>query len=295
MKRTFFLAGLVLVATAMLAASGQLMSAHLASLRDMRDISLPLASTLPSLEHRLDVLEKQVELSQLQAQLRTGSPEEAMRMYVLPGSGGDTRTLALLDVTASLLTQQGMLKGMSDIEVGEIEPVEGAPVAEHGDDMLMGRTYTFSGRLNEQGLTQLLQVIDLSGFLTVGDTLRPEETGRLFTLTELEDYAGIVPLEKFLNTDLIAYAREPKPHDEALLRSLSSDTFLQEFRSIINASRLGGAQQIIGGPWGKAYSAQKLLPMPFLTLEKVGMDDAKDGWHRVKVVVRAYERLGNRK
>ncbi len=291
MKRTLFLTGLMVTGVLMLGASVHLMTAHLQSLRDMRDVSLPLAATLPTLEHRLDVLAKQVELSELQAQLRTGSPEESMRLYVLPSAGADTRTLALLDVTASLLTQQGMLKGMSEIEVGEPVPVVGVPVDDHVTDTLMGRTYTFTARLNEQGLTQFLQLIDLSGFLTVGDALSAEETGRLFTLTELEDYAGIVPLEKFLSTDLMAYAREPKPYEEALLRSLSSEAFLQEFRAITNQSRLATARQVIAGSWGKAYAAQKLLPMPFLTLEKVGMDDGKDGWHRVKIVVRGYERV----
>ncbi len=281
------------VSIVLLAVSAMLIASHVHALLTVRDTLLPLAARIPAQERRLQMLAKQTELAQAQQQLMSGSPDEQIHTFILPAKAGRSRVLALLDVTRLLMERSSLLRSMSAITVSEPVPATRVPSAPQSQDALTERTYSFTAELSPDGVSQFLRVIELSGLLRVGDAFTAQEIEQLFALTEAEDVTAIVPLQKFLAIDLATYTREPKLYEEAFLRAVSSERFVHKFRSILSSSRLAAARDVIGGPWGKTYIAQKLLPFPFLSIGKIQVGELKSGTRRVEVTLRGYERTKN--
>ncbi len=275
---------------ALLMVSSTLVTAHLALLTDVREDVLPLAADIPPLERRLAVLTEQLELTALQASLQSGSPEEKLQAYVLPEKQDLRRLLAFFDVTRLLLERGKMLRGMSGIEVGQPTVLDPQPSADASRGIVEKRTISFQATLSDAGFERLFSTLELTGLLTVGDALTDAEIDRLFILTEAENYAGIVAVEKFLSTDLASYAREPRPAEDQLLKSFSSERFLQEFRGLLAGTRLASAREILGGDWGEAYAAQKVWPVQFLGVDRVSVELLPDGWNRVSFTLSAHTR-----
>jgi hypothetical protein len=281
MKSLSALIGAVAAGAAMLATSAMLLTAHLSALGTARDAVLPLAAEIPPLEHRLDILKKQLELTDVQASLQSGSASEKLAAYVLPQKPNADRLVAFFDVTGVLLQRQNMLKSFSSVTVGK--PVTDA-------EGFTRRPVTVEAVLTHKGTETMLKTLDLSGLLTVGDTLTEEEWMSLFTLTEAENYAGIVAVEQFLSADLAAYARDPRPAEDRLLKTFSSERFLQQFRAILGKTRLQTARDVLGGDAGEAYALQKVWPVQFLVVDGVSTEDRGDGWEKVSLRLSAYSR-----
>jgi hypothetical protein len=166
-------------------------------------------------------------------------------------------------------------------------------VPEHASGSLRGlerQTVTFDAVVTEEGLQKLVSLLDVSGLLTVGDALTEEETDRLFLLTESENYAGIVDVEKFLAGDLLTYARAPSQMEQQLLQSFSSEAFLEQFRSLIAVSRLKAAADVLGGEWGKAYAEQRVWPVQYLQPQRVAVEELGDGKKKVSMTLSLYSR-----
>ncbi len=289
MRKSFVLLGGFGGGAALLVVSGFLVSAHLRFLTQVREGTLPLASEVPPLEQRLALLHQQLELTDLQASLQSGSPEEKLHAYVLPEKTDLARLLGFFDVTRALLERGKMARAFSAIEIGDAVPVEGSGEAD-GKATLLRQAVTFHATLSPEGTQRLLDTLALTGLLTVGDTLTQEETDRLFLLTESENYAGIVAVEKFLGTDLASYAREPRPAEDQLLKAFSSERFLQEFRSLLSQTRLKSAREILGGDSGAAYDKAKVWPVQLLTQDRVSVETLPDGWNTVSVTLGALSR-----
>jgi hypothetical protein len=168
--------------------------------------------------------------------------------------------------------------------------VSADPVPEGGRGPLSRQTVSFAVVVSPEGADRLLRLLDLTGLLTIGDALTAEETESLFLLTESENYAGIVAVEKFLSTDLAAYAADPRPADDQLFKAFSSELFLSEFRTLLANTRLQHARELLGGEWGKAFGAQRVWPVQFLERESVGIERLPDGWVRLTLRMAAVSR-----
>jgi hypothetical protein len=191
--------------------------------------------------------------------------------------------LAFFDVLRDSLSRQKLLKTMAPITLGE-------PVNADGSGALRSRSFSLDVAVRDDGRKTALGLMDLSGLLTVGDALTSEQLQHLFSLTESQNYAGIVPLEKFLSADLYGYARQPQAFEQQLLQSFPSEQFLRDFRGIVDASRLQEARHILGGPLGAILQQQKLWPLPFMQIMSVQEDDQADGWEHLVAGVEAYAR-----
>lgn len=288
MKRFLLPLSACLAGGACLCLSALLLTMHLHALREMKDVSLPLAVELPPLEHRLQMLKAQVELSELNAAMRSGSPEEKLAAYVLPSPDDTVRLLAFFDVLREHLARAGMLRKMSAIELGDAQDVPGGGDASKG--VLQARHLTLTVTVNDDGRKELLSVLRLSGLLTVADALSKDELQHLFLLTEAQNYAGIVPMEKFLSADLMSYILETQSYEQQLLQSFPSEQFLRDFRSLTQQSLLHEAKDLLGGALGDVLRGQKLWPLQFMTASTIRQETGADGWSTVSVGIDVYSR-----
>lgn len=263
-----------------------LVQGHFQALKDVREYALPLAAEIPPMERRSGLLSQQTELSTLEASLRTGSAEEKLHVYVLPQGENLKRLLAFLESSRTFLERRKLLREMSSIDVSE---PENAPLAS-GSQPLQTRTLKFSATMRPEGRAQLFSILALSGLLTVGDVLSPDDVKTLFTLTETQNYAGIVPVEQFLSSDLLNYVNDPTIPEARLKQAMSSEEFLTAFRSLLEHSRLPMVRDFLKGDLGRALVAQKLWPVQFMTMEKESFEELPDGWVKVELTVKAYAR-----
>ncbi len=272
----------ITVGVAALVASGLLIVSHANVINEVKSISVPMLSELPSLERRLDILRNQVDAAQLHAAMRTGSPEERVYAYVLPKEPVFDRLLAALDLTADVLKKQGALTKMSSIEIGDPEETE-----DHR------KTYPVSVEfsVNEDGLRSILLLVRIAGLLTVSDALTPSEQALLLERTEAENPAGIVAMEQFLSSDLLSYAHDPRSKEEELFRSFPSSDFVTMLSSVTNTSLLREAQILFDGPLGAAFLDRTLWPLPFLTEENIVVEQGgAEGWYHLALDLRLQTR-----
>ncbi len=270
----------MLVGMKLLLMSALLLSLHASAIREVREVGLPAAVTLPALEKRIAVLSEQVEVSELQQAMAQGSEQEMIKTFILPSEPELDRVLSLLDVLRNHLQKTGVLKGMSAIKAGD------AVVSE--TDGVRAYPLKFEVDVTEEGLKQLLSVLHLSGFLTIGDALQTDEIHRLLTLTEEEDPSSVSVVESFLSTPLIRYAREPKPYEAQMQRSFASPAFAAAFSDLVQHSLLQDAREILGGDIGRVLTEQRLWPTRFLTVEQVSIQTKEKGSIHMMLEIRAY-------
>ena len=272
----------------LLIAAALLVRAHAVAIGTMRTETLPLAADISPLQDRLAILEKQVEVSKLAAAVRPNSAEERLHVFVFPTDASLDRPVAVLNTAIDALRGEGNLRGTPSIIPGEAEPA-----ASSGAGMrLVRRPLTLIATVNEQGMHSLLRLVDLSGLLTIQDALTPEQSQRLFALTEGENPAGIAALGQFLSTDLLSFLREPQVAEEHLLSSFSSDAFAASIRSIMQGSFFQDATALAKGAVGQALQREQLWPLPFLELSKTELKDAGNGWQTVCLSLWVYGREG---
>lgn len=286
MKFRFIAAGFLTMGGVLcLSFSALLLQAHFEHLKDMKEYALPLAAELPPLQQRLDLLHDQVELTELQASMRPASAAEKLHLYVLPAEEKIDRLLAFFESTRTFLERAKLLRSMSAIEISDPQTVD-----EPGMSGLQARTLTFDAVLRKEGREQLFGIIDWSGLLTVGDALSPDDVEKLFALTESENRATIVPIEAFLSADLLEYIKEPRLIDATLERSLPSQEFLAEFRTLLKTSRFERAKEFLQGDLGRTLIARKLWPVQFLTVEQEELETLPEGWEKVRLTLKAHSR-----
>lgn len=266
-----------------------LLQGHFQALKDVRGYALPLAAEIPPLERRLVLLSRQIELSAIENSLRTGSAEEKLHAYVLPQGNDLKRLLAFVESSLTFLERRKLLKTTSPIDVEDLEDTVSADMAT-GYAPLQVRTLRFSATLLPEGREQLSQILELSGMLTVGDALSPEDIKTLFGLTEAQNYAGIVPVEQFLSSDLQSYVNDPTIPEMRLRQEMPSEEFLSVFQSILDRSRLQQIRVFLEGDFGRTLAAQKLWPVQFMTIDKESIEELPDGWENVEFTIKAYSR-----
>ncbi|MEK7563313.1 MAG: hypothetical protein AAB544_02885 [Patescibacteria group bacterium] len=255
---------------------------HISTVRDVRASSLPLAQEIPGLERRLNVLKQQKELSELSHALRTGSPEEHVHVYVLPEEADLDKVVTAFDALTQELRQRKLLTAISPIAFGETTS---------GPEGMTEQSVTLELALHQEGIEALQTFVKLSGLLSVADALSSEERSRLLLQTELENPAAIVALEQFLNTDLLDYLREPRPAEEQLLKSFSSQSFERAFRDVVRTSLLSDAGRLLHPVFAEKLSAARLWPMQMMDINALSLESGNaPGWYRVKLEVVLYMR-----
>lgn len=268
--------GEIAIGVTFLIISLHLLLQHVTRVQEMRDIGLPSAMQLPVIEERLAILKQQSEAMQLQASVSGGSSEEVLQAYVLPKESRTDRLLSALDIITTKLKTRNQLKTMSAILVGDtaaaITPI------------------TFEVDVTKEGLDTMLSLLQTSGLLTVNDTLSDSDRKTLIALTEHENPAAVTALESFLATDLLSYSKEPKPFEDQLLKSFSSDSFTQSFRAVVGGSKLPAIQRTLNSDVGRALEQQKLWPMQFLRVSHVKVMDIGGGWLHVAIALEAIGR-----
>lgn len=276
--------GALTLSTGLLGLSVFLLRGHFQIIKDVREYALPLAADVPPLEQRLQVLKRQVELAELQSSLRSGAAEEKLRTYVLPRGDTVERLMAFMESARTFLERRKLLASMAPIQIGE-------PSSE-GTGNLDARTIRLSATLKKGGRKQLQELMDVSGLITVGDALSPEDIRKLFQLTEGQNYAGIVPVEKFLSADLLSYVQEPRLHDERLAQAFPSEEFLSGFRHLLQESRLQRVREILQSDLGRVLVQRKLWPVQFLTIDTEEIERTGDDTERVTLTLKTYSRSG---
>lgn len=266
----------------LIAAAGIVLS-HVRAIRDVGEIGLPAAQRVTALEQRLEVLRQQVEATQAQAALKGDSQEELIRQTVLPSTAELAHVLSLFDLLRDNLAKDGLVRGMSEVTVGdavavpERTNVEASPIAVR---------FTVS----RAGVDAVLLFFELTGFLTVGDALSPSEREQLLVLTERENAAGLPALEEFLRTPLLTYARGSQAARDELAKNFGSDQYVATLERIIQGSRLPRVRYLLGGTFGVALQDAGLWPLRFMTVDRTEITPAEDDAFELSLSLSAYSR-----
>jgi hypothetical protein len=264
----------------LLSLSALLLALHAGAVRAMRETGLPAAVELPLLDQRIRILKEQNETAELQAALASGSAEEMVEVYALPSGTGAVRALAAVDTLFSFLQQDRSLIDVSPVTVGT--PRDG----EQGTTVL---PLSFTAHVTRDGWKKMMLFMDISGLLTVGDTVGQDQFDDLLSLTEQENPATVAALEQFFSVDLLRYAESPRAYDEALLKSFSTDAALQSVRAFLDNPSLYAVRDLLG-PMAPTLRANRLWPLQFLRTEHIGQHVRDDGTLDVIVTVGAYGR-----
>lgn len=259
-----------------------LLQAHVREVKAMREETVPVLGTVSTLERRLTVLKEQVEVSELDAALRTGSQEERVRVYILPPKTALDRAMTVFDLLRDDLTKRGLLGSMSAIEVKDVKTLP---------NNLSATPLTVRFAVKRDGMQDIFSLVQLAGLLTVGDSLSQTEKKALIRATEEENPTGVVALEQFFSTDLAAYGHDHRSYEEQLQRSFASDSFRAMFRTILDQSLLKDARTLFQSDLGSALERGRLWPMQFMKLDYVDIrpGKAKD-WYQVDVKVLLLQR-----
>jgi len=260
--------------------SAFLILAHVKTIIEVRDISIPIVSQLPMLERRLRALTEQIELTQLHAATRIGSQQERVEVYALPEETDVTRLIATFEIIREALMRDGVLSRMSEISISEpSDSEEGAS----------SRTLSVEFSVHDEGMQTILLIVRLAGLLTIGDVLTEDEIALLVDRVEQENPAGIIALEQFLSADLLRYSENPKAYEEQLKRSFSSTTFANAFENVLRVSLLRDVRKILQSDLGEILQGYKLWPMQIMALQKVSiMPGNAPGWQRLGLDVQVY-------
>lgn len=271
----------LMIAGVLIVGSGLLLWGHAGAVRDMREIGLPAAVALPHMEKRIALLQEQNEIAEVQAEVRGGSQEDLLHLYVIPEEDDIDRLLATFDVVFSYMEQKRLLKSFSDITVGEREDVS---------ENLAALPITFEADLTDDGLKQLLTIIDFSGLLTVSDLLSQDDIDMALALTERENPAAIAALEQFLGTDLLRYAEEPKSYEEQLKKSFVSPASETALMNFFQSDHLRAAKDRMN-ELGPILRSQKMWPSRLLTVDAAAYRDVGNGIVHASVKLKAYVRV----
>ena len=273
---------LYLLGCVLLLLSSFLVVEHVLAIRGMADTGVPLAQRIVPLAQRLHILEQQIQAAQLQAAVIGGTDEEIIRQYVLPDSPDLDRLLAFFEVLRDAFTEDHLLSSMSAIE---LESPHAFPAL--SGVFVQPLHMTFDG--TPEGIRAIFSLLSLAGSLSVGDAIPLSDLQDLLHRTEEENPTGIVAVEHFLSTDLLRYAREPKPFEEQLRRSFTSDAFLAAFQKILDTSLLD-VRRLFGGRLGSALEAEDLWPLRFLILDRAEIVE-KDDDLRLSIMVQTFYRV----
>lgn len=246
---------LFLLGLSCFAGSAGLLYAHVLKIRTMRDVGFPIAADVKPLLQRKAFLAEQAEVAKLHASARGEAYREIYDLYVLPETIDPVRLLAILETLLTHLEDTGVIRSIDGIETaGEAEVTIRVTVEE-------GKENAF------------LELLDLSGVLTVNDAFTDAERARLLALTERENPAVIAAVEQFLGGDLLAYAKVPQLPESQLLQSVGTELFEGDFHALVDGSRLRAfARTALLLDGGDA----SLWPLPLLSVERAHWEAAGD-------------------
>jgi len=277
---------LLLAGSVALMFSGLLMYSFTLQIREVKDVALPAALALPSLEKRLFVLQEQTELGELQEAIGNGSQDEKVRMYILPPQDEIDRLIETFDLFLRRWQQKRIVTHVTPLAVGTASGTTVSGV----DEPLFSTRLSFEADVTSEGLDQLLLFIDLAGNLTVNDALDEAARGELLRLTEEENPAAVTALEQFLSADLLAYVKDPGSTERQLLRAFASDTFADGFRQIIAGSLLPKAESLFSDDILTAMDTGKLWPVRMLRITGLSITPVTDTQSHVAVTLEALSR-----
>lgn len=256
---------LLLLGTAFFAGSAGLTGAHVLRIRAMRDIGFPIAAEVKPLLRRRAMLSEQADVAKLHASARGESYREIYDLYVLPEKPDMARTLAIVERLLTHLQDQGVVRAIESIGTGSGDALSVAVTVVPGEG------------------ERLLDLLDISGVLTVNDALSEQERATLLALTERENPAVIAAVEQFLGGDLLQYAKVPQLAESRLLQSVGTERFESDFRSLVDGSRLRSFAQtalLLDGP------DASLWPLPLFTVERAHWEAAA-GAERLTLLLKA--------
>lgn len=265
---------LALLGVAFFGGSAGLMAAHVLKIRAMRDVGFPIAAEVKPLLQRKALLAEQAEIAALQASARGDSYREVYDLYVLPERPDAARMLTTLETLLTHLQSQGV--------IASIDEIRGGADGESSVEFVLVLT------VEEGKGGRFFDLLDISGVLTVNDAFTQAERAALIALTERENPAIIAAVEQFLGADLLQYAKVPQLAESELLKSVGTEMFENDFRALVDGSRLRAfAQTALLLDGGDA----SLWPLPLFTVADAHWERS-DGAERLTVTVRAHGKEG---
>lgn len=251
---------LFLLGLAFFAGSVGLLTAHVLTIRTMRDVGFPIAAEVQPLMQRKSLLTEQTEVAALQASVRGDAYREIYDLYVLPEKADAARTVAIFEALLTQLHQQKIVRSIDAIDAWSSD----------GSSVDVSLTVTAA----PGGSATILSMLDLSGVLTVNDAFTEAERAALLELSEQENPTTIAAVERFLSGDLLQYAKVPQLTESQLFQSVGTERFEHDFRALADASRLRSfAQTALLLDQGDT----SLWPLPLFTIERAHWEHSPDG------------------
>lgn len=271
---------------ASMALSVLMMYALTLQIRDVKDVALPAAVALTPLEKRLAVLKEQTQLTELQAELGNSAQDEKVRMYVFPPHDEIDRLLQTFDLFLNRWQTQKSVTHVTPLAVGTATGI----TLEGSAEPLVATTVSFEADVTAQGLADLLLFVDIAGHLTVNDAFSEDARHALLIMTEEENPAAVTALEQFLSTDLLGYVRDPGATENRLLKAFSSSDFADEFRRLIETSKLPQIERLFTKEMLVSMDEAKLWPVRMLRIKNIAIAPVTETQSHVSIMLEAIAR-----
>lgn len=261
---------------------------HGSALRELRTMGLPAALRLPSLEERRAQLQEQEDVASLHASLQTAAVDEWVRTSVLPSDADTYPVAALLQAFEDVGRRDGSVQR---IDITAVHPVQAdASIPPHAGEQAAFAPIDVQAVLSSDAMERLLQLLQMTSILTVGDALSDDERSLLLQAAEEESPVALTVTEQFFSTDILTYALDPVGVEHRFLQLFPSPLVERTLSGITAQSHLQDARHLLGGPLGQALLARHLWPSRLLVLQSWEEEHRPDGLFLIRMTLRAYVR-----
>ena len=253
------------------AVATQLLLYHVDVIAKAQNVHIPMLATVSSLEQQKEVLQAQVELTELEVLARTEQAKEQVQAYVTNTNVELERGIQVLEAFTETYTKADKLTLQSPIHTKRSN----------------GKTVVqFEADIHTDALTALRDIIEVSGFYTVFDALSEADRQLLIERTEAESPQAITELEDFFATPLLEYGQHTEASIAALLRSFSGKQFSSILSSVASKSSLATIQRIADSTLVDELQKRDVWPYPFMTIaDYTEIYSSVNDWQTVSITI----------
>ncbi len=274
----------LLGSVAALLAAGMLLSVHMEYFTALRSQVLPAARQIPELEQRAALLREQIDQADVVGSVHAASLGEQVQAYVLPTDANAGRLARALEAVGDTLQKQNWVHNMR-VEVGGVQ--------DFGSGMVL-RTVEVETAANEQGLQALLDLVDVSGTLSVADALPAALEHDLLQESEHGSPGDILLLQELFHMDLPTYVQNGADAMERLRGNIATPEMSNLLSQLENVSVLAGATRLLQGDTGTALGAKDLWPLPLTTIKHLTQEKGKaPSWSTLRITLNVVGRKGS--
>ncbi|OGJ55121.1 hypothetical protein A3D11_03555 [Candidatus Peribacteria bacterium RIFCSPHIGHO2_02_FULL_49_16] len=268
--------------------SAFLLLEHVIVVQQVASLQLPVLADIPVLQQQARILEDQIRVAEMQSFLLGNAEEELVRMYVIPNQADYHRILGFFSVLEQWIQEHSSMKDTVSLHIGEPHDIP-VPLSDGSTEILSVHPLTVTIETSQEMVDDISHLIQLAGFLSVGDILREKELLKLLIMTEEENPSGIVTMEHFFGADLLEYSQNPHSFEEQIRRSFVSEALLATFAHMLKTS-LEPIHLLLAGRAGQLLESSDMWPSRLFVMQSIASRMLPNERIRLHMKLEAYSR-----